>query len=406
MSSLISEYFRVVLKRMFIREKCLLISTMKTANGIALSALLLLNLSYTDSLEARTSSRASSPPVRASGPSHHRAMPSRPSYRAAPQGNNVQRGITGYQRKAEPKSTYGSQKPKHHDSKGHDNPYFKKAKQEPRKQVYDSGRRHHREEKRYEDHHGFKPKYHHDKKREDIVKRFHDYRDQKHPHDYWRGHKRNHHKKYDSSRRPIYIEVPAQPSFSGSSFSGGSTFNYFNSFPSYREADREPEPRETEPLESRVEDKDRRRQSKVEEDCYRLECPVWADISTNDRTLDLYVKGAIYVSWPISIDTDDKHIVTGSVDYDGQPTRLAIINDARKGISNMHVVFIDRTAIYGAPEGIEERLKGKIPHGSIGLEPDHAKTLYGLVQKYGPNDSWITVGAEKSRSLERPAASR
>lgn len=111
-------------------------------------------------------------------------------------------------------------------------------------------------------------------------------------------------------------------------------------------------------------------------------------ISRASQTMNVYVNGSHYYSWRIS--SGRRGYTTPSGSY--RPTRLA-----RKWYSRKYhwspmpysIFFRGGYAIHGTTE--TRRLGRRASHGCVRLHPSNARTLFGLVKKYGRSKTRIVV---------------
>lgn len=131
--------------------------------------------------------------------------------------------------------------------------------------------------------------------------------------------------------------------------------------------------------------------------CYRIECPVWAQVVKSTQTMYLYVNGSLRGSWPVSTGVAgyrtpnfDKH-PDGRI-YDRYTSRKYPGGDYN-GLGNMpYAVFISGGfALHGTPRSNWPKLGRPASHGCIRMHSDNAYVFNRLVRSNGVRNVWITV---------------
>lgn len=115
---------------------------------------------------------------------------------------------------------------------------------------------------------------------------------------------------------------------------------------------------------------------------------VVARISTRGQTMDVYVHGMHYYSWPVSTGRGPYATPTGSF----RPKRLERRWYSTKyNNAPMHyaVFYSGGYAIHATTE--VGRLGRPASHGCIRLAPSHAAQFYTLVRSHGPARTRITI---------------
>lgn len=115
---------------------------------------------------------------------------------------------------------------------------------------------------------------------------------------------------------------------------------------------------------------------------------VFARISKSGQTMDVYVGGMHYYSWPVS--TGRGRYATPSGNF--RPQRLALRwYSSKYNNAPMHyaVFYKGGYAIHATTE--VSRLGQPASHGCIRLAPSHARQFYSLVQSYGAKRTRITI---------------
>lgn len=132
-------------------------------------------------------------------------------------------------------------------------------------------------------------------------------------------------------------------------------------------------------------------------DCYRIECPVWAQVVKSSQRMYLYVNGSLRGSWAVSTGKAgyttpnfDKH-PDGRI-YD-RYTSTKFPGGDYNGLGNMpYAVFIaGGFALHGTPQSNWPRLGKPASHGCIRMLPDNAYLFNRLVRSNGIRNVWITV---------------
>lgn len=131
--------------------------------------------------------------------------------------------------------------------------------------------------------------------------------------------------------------------------------------------------------------------------CYRLECPVWAQVVKSSQRMYLYVHGKLQGSWLVS--TGVRGYATPNFDknpdgriYD-RYTSSKYPGGDYNGLGNMpYAVFISGGfALHGTPRGNWPKLGSPASHGCIRMHPDNAYLFNRLVRQNGISNVWITV---------------
>lgn len=131
--------------------------------------------------------------------------------------------------------------------------------------------------------------------------------------------------------------------------------------------------------------------------CYRLECPVWAQVVKSSQRMYLYVHGTLQGSWLVS--TGVRGYATPNFDknpdgriYD-RYTSSKYPGGDYNGLGNMpYAVFISGGfALHGTPRGNWPKLGSPASHGCIRMHPDNAYLFNRLVRQNGISNVWITV---------------
>lgn len=115
---------------------------------------------------------------------------------------------------------------------------------------------------------------------------------------------------------------------------------------------------------------------------------VLARISKSGQTMDVYVGGNHYYSWPVS--TGRGRYATPSGTF--RPQRLALRwYSSKYNNAPMHyaVFYKGGYAIHATSE--VSRLGSPASHGCVRLAPSHARQFYSLVQSYGAARTRITI---------------
>lgn len=131
--------------------------------------------------------------------------------------------------------------------------------------------------------------------------------------------------------------------------------------------------------------------------CYRIQCPVWAQVVKSTQRMYLYVHGTLQGSWAVS--TGKPGYTTPNFDknpdgriYDRYTSGKYPGGDYN-GLGNMpYAVFIrGGFALHGTPRGNWPMLGRPASHGCIRMLPDNAYIFNRLVRIYGIANVWITV---------------
>lgn len=115
---------------------------------------------------------------------------------------------------------------------------------------------------------------------------------------------------------------------------------------------------------------------------------VVARISKSGQTMDVYVQGEHYYSWPVSTGRGRHATPSGSF----RPKRLERRWYSTKyNYAPMHyaVFYSGGYAIHSTSE--VDRLGRPASHGCIRLAPSHAAKFYSLVRSYGAGRTRITI---------------
>ncbi|WP_295559170.1 L,D-transpeptidase [uncultured Hyphomicrobium sp.] len=115
---------------------------------------------------------------------------------------------------------------------------------------------------------------------------------------------------------------------------------------------------------------------------------VVARISKSGQTMDVYVHGTHYYSWPVSTGRGRYATPSGSF----RPKRLERRWYSTKyNYAPMHyaVFYSGGYAIHATSE--VDRLGRPASHGCVRLAPSHAATFYSLVRSHGAQRTRITI---------------
>lgn len=130
--------------------------------------------------------------------------------------------------------------------------------------------------------------------------------------------------------------------------------------------------------------------------CYRINCTVWAQIVKSSQTMYLYENGVHVYTWAVSTgvrgSTPNFDIHPNGRIYD-RYTSTRYPGGNYRGLGNMPyaVFFKGGFAIHGTPEGNWKKLGTPASHGCIRLHPDNAYYFNRLVRQVGIRNVWITV---------------
>lgn len=133
------------------------------------------------------------------------------------------------------------------------------------------------------------------------------------------------------------------------------------------------------------------------ERCYRLQCPVWAQVVKSSQRMYLYVHGTLQGYWPVSSGMRGYSTPNFDKNPDGRIydryTSSKYPGGDYNGLGNMpYAVFISGGfALHGTPRGNWPRLGTPASHGCIRMHPDNAYLFNRLVRENGIRNVWITV---------------
>lgn len=133
------------------------------------------------------------------------------------------------------------------------------------------------------------------------------------------------------------------------------------------------------------------------EDCYRLECKVYARIIRSEQKLFLYVDGQLVETWDVStgkagFDTPNFDKRPNGRIYDRYSSSKFPGGDWN-GYGNMpFAIFIEGGfAVHGTTNGNIPRLGKPASHGCVRMHPENARVLNRLVRQHGIDNTWISV---------------
>lgn len=131
--------------------------------------------------------------------------------------------------------------------------------------------------------------------------------------------------------------------------------------------------------------------------CYRIECPVWAQVVKSSQRMYLYVHGTLQGSWAVSTGVRGY----GTPNFDKNPngriydryTSGKYPGGDYNGLGNMpYAVFISGGfALHGTPRVNWPKLGQPASHGCIRMLPNNAYVFNRLVRQNGIANVWITV---------------
>lgn len=115
---------------------------------------------------------------------------------------------------------------------------------------------------------------------------------------------------------------------------------------------------------------------------------VFARVSKSGQTMDVYVGGAHYYSWPVS--TGRGRYATPSGNFRAQRLERRWFSTKYNNAPMHYAVFYHGGyAIHSTAE--VSRLGRPASHGCVRLAPSHAKKFFSLVQSYGPARTRISI---------------
>lgn len=135
----------------------------------------------------------------------------------------------------------------------------------------------------------------------------------------------------------------------------------------------------------------------LQQDCYRLECSVYAHVVKAEQKLYLYLNGRLEYTWFVS----SGGVGHTTPDFDKHPdgriydryTSTKFPGGNYNGLGNMpYAVFIkDGFAIHGTTQGNFSRLGTPASHGCVRVHPENGKIFNRLVRQFGVRDVWVTI---------------
>jgi lipoprotein-anchoring transpeptidase ErfK/SrfK len=115
---------------------------------------------------------------------------------------------------------------------------------------------------------------------------------------------------------------------------------------------------------------------------------VFARISKSGQTMDVYVGGTHYYSWPVS--TGRGRYATPSGNFRAQRLERRWYSTRYNNAPMHYAVFYNRGyAIHSTAE--VSRLGRPASHGCVRLAPSHARQFFSLVQSYGAGRTRISI---------------
>lgn len=146
-----------------------------------------------------------------------------------------------------------------------------------------------------------------------------------------------------------------------------------------------------------LEDTTSKKATKINRDCTKGGCGVYAEVDKSEQTMSVYVEGELMYSFMVS--TGRRGHETPNLDqrpagpvYEKYTSRKYPEGDYQ-GMGNMpYAVFIrGGYAIHGTTPGSFSKLGKKASHGCIRLHPDDARVFYDLVNENGLANTWVTI---------------
>jgi hypothetical protein len=131
--------------------------------------------------------------------------------------------------------------------------------------------------------------------------------------------------------------------------------------------------------------------------CQEIQCKLFIHVVKSRQKLFLYQDGALTDSFSVS--TGHKNHPTPDINMRPNGPTFKKYTSSKypqgdfKGLGNMpYVVFVKGGyAIHGTTPGNFLKLGHQASHGCVRLHPDHAKKVFGLVNNYGLQNTWVKV---------------
>ncbi|WP_072393628.1 L,D-transpeptidase [Hyphomicrobium sp. CS1GBMeth3] len=115
---------------------------------------------------------------------------------------------------------------------------------------------------------------------------------------------------------------------------------------------------------------------------------VHAPISKSGQTMDVYVRGVHYYSWPVS--TGRGRYATPSGTFRPQRLERRWYSTKFNNAPMHYAVFY--SGGYAIHATVETRHLGRpASHGCVRLAPSHARKFFSLVSSHGPGSTRITI---------------